>query len=126
MMFKAIRVSLFLVGNGKLGAQGATRGESAQLLYLIAYIRFPYAECTAARGFQGGGRARLLLGSSGRPLLLAVGGLAGDREARGRSRLVSARAASGRRPPDRRRGGPGRTRRRDPRPDRGGRRGGLG
>ena len=72
-------------------------------------------------GPLGGRQARLVLGRGRGALVHAVGRLAGDRAARGRDRGDARRPRPARRPADRGRRHAGRARRRDLRPDRGGR-----
>ncbi len=76
---------------------------SAQLLLPIARISISYAKYEPPQRLPRGRRARLLLRRRRRPLLLAVGGVAVDRDPGGRSWALADRAAARRRPPDRRR-----------------------
>src|SRR3954453_7854316 len=115
MIFSAIWESLLGIVVSEVQSDSGTETALVQLLMPICRISFTYAQCDPPQRLPRGGRPRLLLRRGRRPLLLAVGRLAGDRHAGGRAGGLVDRAQPRRRPPDRGGGGAGRPRRRDPR-----------
>src|ERR1700749_51136 len=103
MIFSAMG-SLLSVRVFEVPPDCATDAASAQLELLLLTISSPYARREAAEHLKRGDRARLILRRRRRARLLAVGGLPGDPDARGRSRRGTDRSRSRRRPAARRRG----------------------
>src|SRR4029077_6712689 len=102
MIFSAMRC--LLVGatlSVKSRSDGRTRSALAQLEIPIDTIDFAYVQCGPPQRLPRSDQPRLLLRRRRRALLLAVGGIAGDRNPRERSRRGADRAQPRWRAPDR-------------------------